>query len=114
MHDRITQLNDLIRDILGEILTRSVSFKQGVVITIVKVDTARSLRSTVVWLGILPTRDRHYVLKTLEHEHRHIEWLFHKKLSTRPLPKLTFKLDTTEESADEIERLLRSIREDGS
>ncbi|QQR78490.1 MAG: ribosome-binding factor A [Candidatus Moraniibacteriota bacterium] len=110
MHDRITQLNDLIRDILGEILTREVSFKTGVIITLTKVVTARNLRSTHILLSVLPVEDRGYVMKTIQHEQRHIEWLFHKKLSTRPLPKLVFGLDTTEEKADEVERLLRSIK----
>ncbi len=110
MHDRISQLNDLIRDILGLILTRELSLKTGVIVTIAKVDTARNLRSTHVSLSVLPVTDRYYVMKTLQHEHRRVEWLFHQKLSTRPLPKLVFELDTTEEKADEVERLLKSIR----
>jgi ribosome-binding factor A len=109
MHDRITQLNDLIRDILGEIIVREVSFKQGIICTVTRVETARSLRSTHVFLSILPVEDRTYVFKTIKHEHHRIEWLFHKKLATRPLPKLFFKLDTTAEKADEIERLVQSI-----
>ncbi len=109
MHDRITQLNDLIRDILGEILTREISLKEGVIITLSRVDTARNLRGTRVFLSVLPVEDRDYAMKTLEHEHRNIQRLFHQKLATRPLPKIIFELDTTEEKADEVEHLLRTI-----
>ena len=112
MHDRITQLNDLIRDILGEILTREVSLKKGVIITLSKVETARNLRATRVFLSVLPIEDRDYAIKTLEHERRNIQLLFHRKLATRPLPQLVFVLDTTEEKADEVEHLLRTIHEE--
>ena len=109
MHDRITQLNDLIRDILGGILTREISLKEGVIITLSKVDTARNLRATRVFLSVFPVEDRHYVMKTLEHERRNIQRLFHQRLATRPLPTIVFELDTTEEKADEVEHLLKAI-----
>lgn len=109
MHDRITQLNDLIRDIVGGILTREISLKEGVIVTLAKVDTARNLRATRISISVLPAHERHYAMKTLEHEHRQIERLFHQKLATRPLPRIIFELDTTEEKADEVERLLRTI-----
>lgn len=109
MHDRITQLNDLIRDILSGILTREISLKEGVIITLSKVETARNLRATHVFLSVLPIEDRHYVMKTLAHERRNIQRLFHQKLATRPLPTVVFELDTTEEKADEVEHLLRAI-----
>ncbi len=112
MHDRITQLNDLIRDILGEILTREISLKQGVIITLSRVETARNLRTTRVFLSILPIEDRNYGMKTLEHERRTIQRIFHRKLATRPLPTILFELDTTEEKADEVEHLLRTIKDE--
>jgi len=110
MHNRIIQLNDLIRDLLGEILTREISFKEGVIVTLTKVDTARNLRVTHVFLSVFPAKDRDYAMKTIEHERRNIQRLFHERLATRPLPTIIFELDTTEEKADEVEHLLQEIR----
>ncbi len=112
MHDRVTQLNDLIRDLLGGILTREISLKEGVIVTLSKVETARNLRSTHVYLSVFPIEDRQYVMKTLAHEQRNIQRLFHRQLATRPLPTIVFELDTTEEKADEVEHLLKAIEKE--
>lgn len=112
MHDRITQLNDLIRDILGGILIREIFLKEGIIITLSKVDTTRNLRATHVHLSVFPVEDRHYVMKTLEYERRNIQRLFHQRLATRPLPTIFFELDTTEDKADEVEHLLKAIEKE--
>lgn len=112
MHDRITQLNDLIRDLIGGILTREISLKDGIIVTLSKVETARNLRATHVFLSVFPIEERNYVMKTLEHERRNIQRLFHERLATRPLPAIVFELDTTEEKADEVEHLLKEIEKE--
>lgn len=109
MHDRITQLNDLIRDLIGAILMREVSFKSEVIVTVTKVETARNLRRSTISVSVYPVTERTYVLKTIEHEHHNIQRMLHQKMATRPLPLLSFQLDTTEEEADKVERLLFDI-----
>jgi ribosome-binding factor A len=111
MHSRITQLNDLIRDTLSDLLVRELSLKQGVILTVTHVSTAKNLRSTHASVSVFPEGERDYAMKTLAHEGRLLQKFLHRKLSTRPLPKLFFELDTTEEHADVIEHLLRDIRE---
>lgn len=112
MHDRITQLNDLIRDIVSSLLVRELALKEGVIITIAGVETARNLRYTRISVSVFPESERQYAMKTLEHEKYTLERLFHKKLATRPLPAIHFILDTTEEEADKVEHLLKAIEED--
>lgn len=110
MHSRITQLNDLIRDAVSSLFVRELSLKEGVIITVARVSTARNLRSTHVAVSVFPESERPYAMKTLEHESRELQKLLHRMIATRPLPKLFFELDTTEERADEVEHLLMDIR----
>jgi|GEM_PF-439014 len=110
MHDRITQLNELIRDAISELFVRELSLKQGVILTVSRVSTARNLRSTHVWVSVFPEGERAYAMKTLEHEERVLQKFLHRKIATRPLPALSFELDTTEEKADIVEHLLMDIR----
>lgn len=109
MSDRRVKINELIHTILGELLEREVSFKQGVLATIVRVDTAPNLRSTKVFISAFPESETQYILKTLEHEQKSLEFKLHTRLATRPLPKLIFALDTTNKGLDEIEKILKQI-----
>lgn len=109
MSDRIIKINELIHSLLGELLEREVSFKQGVLATIVRVDTAPNLRSAKVYVSAFPESETQYILKTLAHEHRSLEFKLHHRLATRPLPKIIFHLDTTNQGLDEIEKILKQI-----
>ena len=110
MHSRTTQLNDLIRDAVSALFTSELSLKEGVILTVARVETARNLRATHVSVSVFPESERAYAMKTLEYEYRNIQKLLHRTMATRPLPKLFFELDTTGEKADEVEHLLRDIR----
>lgn len=112
MPDRIIKINTLIHSIVGELLEREVSLKQGVLATIVRVDTAPNLRSTKIYMSVFPESETPYVWKTLQYERRSLEHALHRKLATRPLPKLLFALDTTNRDLDDIEHLLKQIREE--
>ena len=106
---RIEKVNELIRSLIGEILTRELSLKPGVFITVSRVDTSSDLRYTRIFLSIFPEKDIEYVEKTLEKEIYKIQGELNKKLSMKPLPKIQFKIDMTEAKADIIEKLLKEI-----
>lgn len=109
MSDRIIKINELIHSIMGELLEREVSWKQGVITTIVRVDTTKNLRYTRVFVSVFPEAETRYALETLRHEQRNLELKLCYRLATRPLPKLSFELDTTNRGLDEIEKILKQI-----
>ena len=106
---RILQINELIRKHLGEIIAREVDFKPGVIVTIAKVDTTPDLRHSRISVSVLPETEEEYAMKTLRHEARGIEVDLHGLLYMKPLLKISFRFDTTESKADEVEYLLRKI-----
>lgn len=111
---RILQINELIRKHLGEIIAREVDFKPGVIVTIAKIDTTPDLRHTRIGISVLPETEKEYAIKTIRHEARPIEKQLHVLLYMKPLPKLSFRFDETESKADEIEHLLKQIKEEGN
>ena len=94
---------------MDEILLKELSFKEGVFVTISKIDTTEDLRYTRVFVSIFPESDITYVVKTLEKELYKIQGKLNRKLHMRPLPKIEFRVDMTESKADEIEKLLKEI-----
>ncbi|MDD5397257.1 MAG: ribosome-binding factor A [Candidatus Moranbacteria bacterium] len=109
MSERITKLNKLFKEHLGEIFQRELSLKPGVFLTIAKVDTTRDLRYTRVSISVFPFKESDYAIKTIGKEIYSIQGALNKKLNMRPLPRLQFILDSTEEEADKIEKILLDI-----
>lgn len=109
MSERITKLNSLIQQHLGEILQRALSLKPGVFLTIAKVDTTADLRYTRVSISVFPFKEADYAMKTIKKEIFSIQGALNKKLAMRPLPRLQFILDETEEEADKIEKILADL-----
>lgn len=109
MTERITKLNKLIKKHLAEILARELSLKSGVFLSVAKVDTTADLRYTRVSISVFPYRDAEYALKTLNKEIYQIQGSLNKKLAMRPLPRIQFVLDSTEEEADKIEKILADL-----
>jgi len=110
MSQRIIKINDLIRQNVDEILLKELSLKEGVFITIAKVDTSSDLRYTRIFVSIFPESEINYAMKTLQKEAYRIQGSLNKKLHMKPLPKVEFRADFTESKADEIEKILKEIR----
>ena len=110
MSQRITQINELIRSHLGEIFSREISFKEGVLATITRVSITPDLRHAPVSVSAFPESEADYVLNTLKKNRGKIQKLLNQRLYMKPLPLITFGFDPTESKADEIERILKSLK----
>ena len=110
MSFRIQRINELVRQKIGEILVREMSFKSGVFATIAKVDTSPDLRYTRVFLSVFPETDGEYVLKSLEKNLYVIQGRLNKSLTSKILPRVEFQIDLTEAHADEVEKILVDIQ----
>jgi ribosome-binding factor A len=106
---RIEKINELIRQNMGEIMLKGLSLKEGVFVTISKVDTTSDLRYTRIFLSIFPEKETHYIEKTLQKELYQIQGKLNRLLHMKPIPKIEFRTDKTEVEADKIEKLLKEI-----
>ncbi len=109
---RIKKVNSLIKEQISEIFTRELNLKPGVFLTVAKVDTTRDLRYTRIFISVFPDADRNYALVALKNEKKRIQKSLNKKMQMKIIPKILFKIDTTEAEADEIEKILRKIKEE--
>lgn len=107
MTQRIQRINELIKSYVNEIILKDLALKDGVFVTIPKVDTSPDIRYTRVSVSIFPEKEINYALKTLEKEIYKIQGKLNQKMKIKQRPKIEFILDTTESEADKIERLLQ-------
>lgn len=90
-----------------------IEFPKGCLATITRIETSKDLRHARVWISIMPAYYAKKVLDKLSSNAGHLQFLLNKRLSLKPLPRLSFALDKTEEKATEIDRLLDRIKETG-
>ncbi len=109
MSDRIRKINNLIQQEISRLFTRELSLKPGVFLTVSRVRTTRDLRKADIFVSIFPATEVHYAMKTLEHEHHHLQKALHKKMQTKILPKISFTYDDTEERADVVEKIFHDL-----
>ena len=112
MSERIRKINSLIQSDISEILMRELDLKSGVFITVAKVDTTSDLRYTRIFVSIYPTKETNYAMQTIKKELYHLQGALNKKLHMRPLPRMEFFLDTTEQEADDIEHVLKKLKKE--
>jgi ribosome-binding factor A len=110
MSFRIDQINELIKRNIGEIISREVSLKPGVFITITKVDTTRDLGYSHISISIFPEKETQYVFETLKSEIYNIQGALNRKLHLNKLPRIEFRIDSTESKADKIEKIFKKLK----
>jgi len=106
---RIDKINELIKHQVNDIILKDLSLKSGVFVTISKVDTTSDMRYARVFISIFPEREINYAAKTLNREIFRIQGELNKRLKTKILPKIEFRVDMTESKADKIEKLLKEL-----
>jgi ribosome-binding factor A len=109
MSYRIAQINELIKRNIAEIIVREMDIKPGVFLTVTRVDTARDLRYTRIFVSVFPESEKGYILRSLEKELYGLQGKLNKKLSLKILPRIEFFEDDTESQADEVEKILKDI-----
>ena len=110
MAERISKINKLIKRHASDIILKELSFKEGVFLTVVKVDTTPDLRYARIFVSVYPEENTNYALESLKKEIYKIQGEINKRLAMRPLPRVEFRLDTTESKADIIEKILKEVK----
>jgi ribosome-binding factor A len=109
MSHRIEQVNELIRSELGSLLLSEMEWPAGCLVTILRVETSKDLRHAKVWVSVMPAYLLSKAMERLKKNAGHLQFELNKRLSLKPLPRIRFVVDKTEEQAGEIEQLLDRI-----
>jgi len=84
--DRLVKVNELIKQLAGELVLREVDFGKDVLVTVTRVETSRDLRYGKVLITVFPNDKERNVLEVLEKEIFGIQRMLNKKLNMRPIP----------------------------
>lgn len=110
MAHRQEKLNRLIRDEIGMILQQELDFEEGVWTTVTRTEVSEDLRHAKVFISVFPSSAAGAVLKEIQKEIYHFQQILNKKLRIYPVPKIYFVLDTTEEKAAKVEKLIEESK----
>lgn len=105
MARRLEQINALLQERVSAFLLNELELP-GTLITVTSVTTAPDLSAATVWVSVLPANHSGTALATLRRVGPGLRQRFFRDLSLHSAPSIIFKVDDTEASAAEVDRLL--------
>ncbi|MCW2967744.1 MAG: rbfA [Solirubrobacteraceae bacterium] len=113
MTDRMRRVNEAMREVLSDALTRDLKDPRVGFVTVTAVETTPDLRDARVYVSVLGTdEERTESVAGLQSAHGYLQGRVATQLRLKYTPQLTFVEDDTARRADRIERLLGD--EDGT
>ncbi len=109
MGDRLVKLNALLRDVVAKVILEEADIDDSPLVTVVRADVSPTLEHATVWISVLPIDRGPVVLDYLKQHIYHLQQMINQELAMRPVPKIRFEIDTTEERAARIEKLLDEV-----
>ena len=104
---RVEQINELIKREMSRIFIREIETPEGSLITITHVETTSDLLQAKIWVSIFPIQQSKTVFKELLKKIGYLQGLLNRRLVLKPLPRIQFLLDQTEEKASQVEDILK-------
>src|SRR3989338_374475 len=106
---RMDQVNANIKKLFGEILLTEADLPEGVLVTVTDVDTTPNLRSTQVWLSVLPSSRAVEIKKKIKPQMYDLQGSLNRALDMHPLPRIKLLIDHGAEHAEKIQRKLDEL-----
>ncbi len=103
--ERLKKLNDLLRDEAGKILKKELELNDALV-TVVRADISPTLEHATIWISVFPESQEGQALREINQNIYSLQQALNKRLVMRPVPKIRFEIDRTEEEAAYIEKLI--------
>ena len=69
-----------------------------------------TLEHATIWISVFPESRGEKALKEINQKIYSLQQILNKRLIMRPVPKIRFEIDNTEEEAARIEELIDTIR----
>jgi len=104
MKHRVERVNNLIREELSKIIAKELEFPA--LVTLTGVSVSDNFAQAVVGFSVLPSDKSDEILKILNKNLRHLQYLLMKKINIKPMPRISFEIDRGLEKAAEVEKLL--------
>lgn len=112
MKNRITRINELLKEELSKIVEEEIDLESGTLITIIKVDASKDLRYARVLIGVLPDSKSGSSFRMLTKQIYKIQQILNQKLDMKPVPRIKFDLDIGGKRYTEIEKIIQKIEKE--
>ena len=90
---RAQKLNELLKEIVGELLFRNIDIARDTLITISRADTSSDLKNSTIYITVFPENKEESVLTSIQKQIYILQKTLNRTLRTKPVPKLRFELD---------------------
>lgn len=107
--ERLRKLNDLLRDEVAKILLAELEKDDGVLITVTGANISPTLEHATIKISVYPKNLSEQVLEKINKKIYAIQQMLNKCLAMRPVPKIRFEIDLTEERASKIDKLFQNL-----
>lgn len=109
MPDRIAKVNKHIQRTFGEILQVEADLPPDVMVTVVGVETTKSLKTATVWLAVRPEKQAGRVIRKLRKQLYDLQGSLNRKIRLRPNPRIILSVDHGAQHAQNIDRQLEEM-----
>ena len=107
MSERMRRVNEAVREVLSDALTKDLKDPRVGFVTVTAVETSPDLRHARVFVSVLgDDAEREASLEGLQSAHGYLQRRVAGELRLKHTPQLVFEEDSTARRADRIERLL--------
>ncbi len=106
MSQRTEQVASVIKQRLGELISREVELPLDHLATITRVEVTPDLKEANVFISVLPFDSSEEILGLLNEQRGRLQKMLHEDMTMKFSPKLNLLQDTQPEQASEIERLI--------
>ncbi len=107
---RLKKIDELIHRFIADLLRKELD--TDALVTISSVTTSGNVQDCIIGITVFPFQKSKSVLKEIEKNIYEIQQKLNRGLKMRPVPKITFKIDESEEKAAKVLRVIDKIEKD--
>jgi len=111
-YKRSQRVSDLLREEIADIVIYRLKDPRIGFITITEVDVTDDIKIARVYVSVLKDEDKKNTLDILNSAKSFIRSELSKRLRMKSIPGIEFRLDTSIEYGDKIDKLLKKIEEE--
>lgn len=108
---RSQRVNHLLREEVADIISNRVKDPRLGFLTVTDVDVTVDLKLARVYISVLKDEEKELTMEILNSAKSFIRSELGRRLRMKFIPALEFRLDTTAQYGEKIERLLKAIKE---
>lgn len=112
-YKRSQRVSDLLREEIADIVIHRLKDPRIGFVTVTGVDVTDDIKIARVYVSIFKEEERKTTLEILNSAKNFIRSELSKRLRMRSIPSIEFRLDTSIEYGNKIDKLLKKIEEEG-